>query len=381
MKKIIYYSILLFCFAACKGRNVVPIFPNTNSLDTLQVEFAGGFTIKKDGDITILTVSNPWQGAEDIIYRYILCPKDLDVPDEYAQFAVIRTPIKSVICLSTTHVSFLSALGLTSAIKGLSSAAFVSDSEVVGAIESGHIQDVGHGQGLNVEKIIGLNPDIIFAYSVDGGGGALSRLANLGQTVVFVGEYLEQTTLGKAEWLKFMAEFFDIGQQASERFDAIKDEYISLCNLVSNSILERPNILCGLPWQGIWYIPGGRSWMAQMISDAGGNYLWKENQSHESIPIGIETIVNQSYNADIWINTSSALTLADILAVDERLPIIKPFQTGSIYNNSERINKNGGNDFFESGVVNPHIILKDMIKIFHNHLLPDYELYYYTKLK
>jgi len=381
IKNYLLYVGVVVCIASCAGRGQHPAAPVAGSSDSVTVEYAQGFTIEKHGDITLLTVSNPWQGAKNVMYRYALCPKGKEIPAEYSSYMIIYTPVERVICMATTHVAMLSALGKTLSIRALSGAAFVSDTSVRKAIDNGQVVDIGYDQGLNYEKIISLNPDVIFAYGVgDELTGSKARLASLGQKVVFNAEYLERTALGKAEWIKFMAAFYDCEKQATEKFDAIRDEYQALCRLVKNDE-RQPKILCGLPWQGIWYIPGGKTWMAAMIADAGGNYLWKENTSHESIPVNIETIVHQGVTADLWINTGAARSLDEIRSVDERLSLVKPFQTGAVYNNAARAGFGGGNDFFESGVVNPHIILKDMIKIFHPDLLPDHHLYYYLKLE
>ena len=381
IKNYLLYVGVVVCIASCAGRGQHPAAPVAGSSDSVTVEYAQGFTIEKHGDITLLTVSNPWQGAKNVMYRYALCPKGKEIPAEYSSYMIIYTPVERVICMATTHVAMLSALGKTLSIRALSGAAFVSDTSVRKAIDNGQVVDIGYDQGLNYEKIISLNPDVIFAYGVgDELTGSKARLASLGQKVVFNAEYLERTALGKAEWIKFMAAFYDCEKQATEKFDVIRDEYQALCRLAKDGE-RQPKILCGLPWQGIWYIPGGKTWMAAMIADAGGDYLWKENTSHESIPVNIETIVHQGVTADLWINTGAARSLDEIRSVDERLSLVKPFQTGAVYNNAARAGFGGGNDFFESGVVNPHIILKDMIKIFHPDLLPDHHLYYYLKLE
>jgi len=379
--RFLQYIFLIAGIVSCGGggRHAV-VVPDISS-DSAMVEFARSFTMKKDGDITLLTVSNPWQGAQNVMYRYALCPKGKEIPLEYSQYTVIHTPVERVVCLSTTHVAMLSALGKTSCIKALSNAAFVSDSSIRRAIGQGRVADIGYEQGLNYEKIISLKPDVIFVSVVGAeASGSMARLAGLGQKVVFIAEYLERTSLGQAEWIKFMAAFFDCEALAAEKFDAIRDEYQALCLLVKDR-KHKPKILCGLPWQGYWFIPGGESWMASMINDAGGEYIWKKNKSHENISINIETIVHQGGVADFWINTGAARSLAEIRSVDERLSLIKPFRTGAVYNNSARVGVHGGNDFFESGVVNPHLVLKDMIRIFHPDMLPDYRMHYYKKLE
>jgi iron complex transport system substrate-binding protein len=344
------------------------------------MDYAQGFTLETRDGITLLTVTNPWQGAKNVRYRYALCPKGTTIPKEYAQYTIIYTPVERVICLATTHVGILSALGKASSIKALSGAAFVSDTLIGKGIREGEIVDIGYDQGMNYEKIIGLNADVVFAYGVgEEAVGSMGRLASLGQTVVFNAEYLERTALGKAEWIKFMAAFYGCLPQATQQFDSIRREYEQLRELAKSSG-HRPKILCGLPWQGIWYVPGGNSWMAGMIADAGGNYLWNDHPSHEGIPINIETVAGRGASADLWINTGAARTLDEIRSVDARLAEIAPFRAGAAYNNYARVSPGGGNDFFESGTVRPQIILKDLIRIFHPDLLPNHSLYYYMKL-
>lgn len=372
------------CLAAgivsCVGKKQSSGLFKTEDAGQVKIEFAQGFSIEKYGNIMLLSVFNPWQKAQDVVYHYVLCPKGAEIPDEFSSYTVIYTPVERVVCLSTTHVAMLSRLGKVSSIKALAGTAFYNDSTVRQAVAEGRIMDIGYDQALNYEKIIGLKPDVIFAYGIDNGlAGSLARLADLGQTVVFNAEYLEQTALGKAEWIKFMAAFYDDLELASQQFETIGKEYAVLCELTKN-VPYRPTVLCGLPWQGIWHIPGGKTTTAEMIADAGGTYLWKDNRLRESFPVSIEEIISKAVPADFWINTGAARTMDEIRAVDERLVMLKSIQEGMVYNNYARISPDGGNDFFESGVVNPHKILKDMIKIFHPGLLPDHKLYYYLKL-
>ncbi|MDR1865310.1 MAG: ABC transporter substrate-binding protein [Bacteroidales bacterium] len=344
------------------------------------VEHAQGFTLAENDGVTLLTVSNPWQGAQHVTYRYALCGKEKEVPAELSGYTVIRTPVERVVCLSTTHVAMLSAIGKTHTVKALSGSEYVSDPEVVRAVASGETVDIGYEASLNFEKIIALKPDVIFAYGVGQEVlGSLRRLTDLGLTVVFNAEYLERTALGKAEWIRFMAAFYGEEDRADSLFGNICRSYDSLKQITAG-MTDRPAVMCGLPWQGSWYIPGGRSSIAAMIADAGGNYLWKENTSHESYPVDIEAIIDKGAAADFWINTGAAGSLSEIRSVDERLALARPWKTGQVYNNYARASAGGGNDYFESGIVRPHVILKDMIGIFHPDVLPGHSFYYYMKL-
>ena len=164
------------------------------------------------------------------------------------------------------------------------------------------------------------------------------------------------------------------------KFSEIEKEYNKLKQKAQN-INNKPVVLSSLPWKDVWYIPGGNSFQARLIEDAGGDYLWKNNESHESIPLSIETVFSEAQNADIWINTGTADSNKQILGVDQRFENFKSLKNKQIFNNNNKLSVNGGNDYWETGIVQPHIILKDMIKIFHPELLPNYNLYYYKHLK
>jgi iron complex transport system substrate-binding protein len=374
---------LLAGVVCCSGKRqqLVAAISGIEADSTATVTHAQGFTMTKTGNSTLLTVLNPWQGAQHVTYCYALIPHDAQIPEGCSDYTIIRTPVKRVICLSTTHVAMLSAIGQTASIKALSGSAYVSDEEVRRAVADGKIQDVGYDKSLDFEKIIALQPDVIFAYGVGQEVlGSLSRLTDLGLTVVLNAEYLEHTALGKAEWIKFMAAFYDCEDQSEKLFNHIRQEYDSLKSVVANRP-NRPTVMCGLPWKGSWYIPGGKTSVAAMIADAGGEFLWKDNASHESYPVNIEAIVDKGSAADFWINIGTAKSLSEIKSVDERLLLARPWKTGKVFNNYARVSAGGGNDFFESGVVYPQTILKDLIKIFHPDVLPDHSFYYYMQLK
>lgn len=139
-------------------------------------------------------------------------------------------------------------------------------------------------------------------------------------------------------------------------------------------------MISALPYQGNWWVAGGRSYAANLIADAGGQYLWANDSSHESSPLTIEAVYRQARDADIWINLDMAKSKGDILTVDARLADFEAFKNNELYNNDARQNALGYNDYMESGTLHPHLILKDLIKIFHPALLAKHQLYYYRKL-
>lgn len=127
-------------------------------------------------------------------------------------------------------------------------------------------------------------------------------------------------------------------------------------------------------------MPGGRSYVARFLADAGAAYLWTDDETTGSIPLDFETVFERAADADFWLNPGSWTSRAEAAAADKRYTQFRAYQTGAMYNNNARLNENGGNDYREGGLANPDVVLADLVKIFHPELLPDHELFYYRKL-
>jgi iron complex transport system substrate-binding protein len=135
-----------------------------------------------------------------------------------------------------------------------------------------------------------------------------------------------------------------------------------------------------MPWNGSWYLSGTASFQAQLLKDAGAQYLWLGNDEKSSLIKSKEIIIDEAYDADYWLNQNSYSDIASIIKYDDKFKGFKAVKQKKLYNNDNRINVALGNDYWESGVVNPQVILKDLIKVFHPELIK-HEMYYYRKLK
>jgi len=278
-------------------------------------------------------------------------------------------------------LAMINALGKASSLVGLSGSAYVYDPLIAKACERGELADVGYGESLDIERMVGLDPDVVFVYGVEGSEvGIYEKLTELGLPLVYCGEYLESSPLGKAEWIRFFAAFYQLEKEADHLFGRIDSSYQSLARLASG-LEDRPGILSGLPWKDSWYVAGGQSFAAKLISDAGADYLWKENTSSEAFPMDLEAVYTKALMADIWINPGAARSLQDIYRVDERFGELEVWKRGRVFNNDARMGPGGGNDYWESGVVRPDLILADLIRIFHPDILPEHESFYYRQLK
>lgn len=382
--RIFLFLILFLLFSSCKSgknhREIIPVSFEDN-FQSIEVAHAKGFSISNWNGITRLTVQNPWQGAKDVSYHYYLIEKGFKPPQEIDPAEIIYVPIESIVCLSTTHIGFIEAIGEIEKITGIAGSQYISNSMLRERQKNGLVKDVGYDQGLNYEALLKMKPDVVMVYGVGSETSSyVTKLKDLGFKVVFNAEYLEETPLAKAEWVKFVAGLFQKDELANDLFNSIQEEYDTLTQIASGAD-SKPGILINLPWKGTWHMAGGNSFFARMIKDAGGKYLWEENEASESFPIDIESVFQRAVHADIWLNTGAANTLNDILAEDDRLKYLAPFSNGRVFNNNARINAFGGNDYWERGIMEPHVILRDLIHIFHPELLPVHNLVYYKQLR
>jgi len=342
---------------------------------------ATGFAIQDCGSYKKLSVKDPWQKSKDIRFDYFLVKKGENIPESLKGQFIVVTPVRRVVCLSTTHIGFLDALGKLSSVVGLSGTAYLSNAEVKKGVEENLILEVGNERGLNYEKIIQLKPDIVFAYGVGSEISAqINKLHDLGIPVVLVGEYLEQNPLAKAEWIKFFGAFFGSEATADTCFDHIKTRYNNIKSSVAG-VTVKPTVLTGLPFKDTWWMAGGQSNLAELIKDAGGKFLWEENLSKEAFPVSLEEVFLRASRADFWINCGSVSSLSELMSFDQRFSELPVVKKSRVYNNNLRSNANGGNDYWESGVVHPDLVLDDLVAILHPEYVTGKDFYYYRKLK
>ena len=383
MKIIKLFFLLLFLLViSC---NNISQTENNKNIDTnftqIPIKYAKGFQIAEYEFYKKLTVINPWQGAKNISYEYYLIPDDKKIPKSIENKHTIKTPIKRIVCLSTTHIAFIDMLNEQNSIAGVGGTDYIYNSELRKKIKEKKIIDVGTEQNLNIELLISLKPEVVFIYGISENiTSKIAELQTLGINVVIIGEYLENEPLGKTEWCKFFAEFFQKKELAEEKFTFVTEKYNSL-KKITDTINSKPGVLVNIPFQGIWYAPGGNSYFAKLIKDAGGNYLWADNKKNEAFPVDFETVFVKQSQADFLLNTNSVNSISEILQIEQRIENFNCIKQKKVYNNNAKVNKTGGNDFWESGVVSPHLILHDLINIFYPNIFQNDTLYYYKKLK
>lgn len=344
------------------------------------INYAKGFEVEYQKNYKLVTVKNPWRNA-NTTFQYVLVQCGTSIPKEFKNTQIIQVPVNTIVSLSTTHLPHLDKLGVVDKLIGISNRKKVNTTSVVEKIKAGQLVEVGSDTSLKVEKILELNPDLVTTFGV--GNTAIDsypKLLEVGLKVAINAEYMESSPLGRAEWLKFTALFFNREAKAEKEFAEIAQQYQAI-STKAKSVTNRPTVFLGFNFKGTWYTPGGNSYVAKFLEDAGANYLWKEEKASNTLPLSFEKVFEKAANADYWLNGSQSWkTRKDLLTEDNRYAEFKAVKNHNLYNNNARLNPTGGNDYWESGISNPHLILSDLIKILHPEIPSDRQLKYYRKL-
>ena len=345
--------------------------------DIYTPEYASGFKILGADNVqsTLIQVFNPWQGAKDVEMSYFISRNGEQAPAGFTG-PTIPAGAKQIVCMSSSYIAMLDALGQADRIVAVSGIDYVSNPYIIAHKDS--IKDMG--PEMNYELLLGLKPDVVLLYGIgDAQTAVTDKLKELSIPYMYVGEYLEESPLGKAEWMVALSELTDSREKGIEIFSEIPKRYQTLKDLTA-SVEQRPTVMFNTPWNDSWIMPSTKSYMAQLVNDAGADYIYKENTSNSSAPIGLETAYGLIQKADYWINVGMASTLDELKAVNPKFTDAKSVREKTAYNNNLRLTATGGNEYWESAVVRPDIVLRDLIHIFHPELISD-SLYYYRHLE
>jgi iron complex transport system substrate-binding protein len=311
---------------------------------------------------------------------FALCPNGKCPSGLPKRTVTINIPIRRAICLASAHLGFMSALDLRSRVVGVGQSKYVCDSALRAMGKEGKWKAVGSEDQLDWETVTSLHPDIILYSAPPGSQTKIAAKAKaLRLTILPTAEWLENTPLGRAEWLKVYGVLFGVGAKADSLYASTEHAYDSLRSLASLQKYTRIKAMVGLGWRGTWYVSGGRSYAAQFLRDAGIQYLWEEDMHTGSLPLSLESVLEHGRNAEIWVNPEGMGSLSALLVKEPRANKFKAFQTRRVYQSDARRNPEGGNDYWESGVTKPHLILADFIAISNGEIdsLPGH---YYRRL-
>ena len=377
-KRLIHIFILcaiLWCTYSCTSSGNIDDYNMAVYIPT----YATGFHIvgAEGKQSTIIRVTNPWQSADEVETMLFIARGGEKAPNGF-RGQVLQGDAKRVVCMSSSHIAMLDAIGAVESVVGVSGKNFITNPYVVAHQRT--IADVGYDGNMNFELLVAQQPDIVLLYGVTGACTMESKLDELGIPYIYIGEYVEEDPLGKAEWLIALAEIVGLRQQGQTYFSELPQRYEQLKSMAAAAQTPAPKVMLNTPYADSWFMPSTTSYMARLIADAGGDYIYKRNTSNHSLPIDMEDAALLTTQADVWINVGNVNSVADLCRQFPKFAQMPCVQRGEVYNCDKRRVLGGGNDYWESGVVHPDVILRDLIKIFHPELVSE-EFVYYRKIE
>ena len=381
IKKGFFWVIILLNFIRCSPEKGAPqsSLEEINNRFTTRLEYAKNVEITEENEATRVRVIEPFKGAQQSL-EYLFVPKDSELPANVNGATVIRTPVTTMVCTSTTYLPYLEMLNSADRLVGFPSTKYISSNMLVERVQSGKIVDLGRDSNINIELLLDLDPEVVLTYTVAGLSSNDNQINKSGIPVVIGAGYLEEEPLGRAEWIKFMALFLGKEKEADSIFNVIKKNYEEVVAAV-DSVKDKPTVFTSTVYKDVWYMPGGNSWAGKYFNTAKADYIWKDQPESGSMELSFESVYDEAFNADFWIGTDGYSSFSSLIQADVRYQNFDAFKNKQVYSYNKRISPSGANDYFESGIARPDLVLKDIVKILHPHLLPDHDLYFYEKLK
>ncbi len=376
MKKTILISSL---FIICFFLSCTKTHTNTDkslAVDSIELNYAKGFSVYYYNDYKEVIVNSPWVKGQ-VYARYFLV-NDLKTKTP-ADGTKILIPVKTLAATSVTQFEFLSLLNEINTVTAVCSPEIIYNKDINRLLHEGKIVNLGDAFNINVEKTIQLKPEAVMMSGYNQNDPYALRVSQAGIPVLFNNEWMETTPLARAEWIKFVALFYDKESMADSIFNNIETRYNEIKNK-ARKVEKKPRIMLGSNFRGTWYMPSGRNFMAKLFIDAGADYFYTNDTTAGSIPLNVETVLKNFSESEIWLNCNFG-SLNDLIKADSKHALFRPVTLKQVYNFNKRLLPSTANDFWESAVARPDLLLSDVIAILHPELLTGYELVYADKLK
>lgn len=360
-------TVILFSCGGKKGDHTVTPADITEYAELLRLTDADGYSVAE--------VVNPWDTTKRL-GRYVMVEASAQLPDSLPEGTLLRTPISRIIVYTSVHAGALDELGAIQSVGGVADAQYFKIPYIKEGLASGKVADVGGSSEPSAEKIMAARPMAVMASVYE--GADLAVLERLGIPFLKMADNMERTPLGRAEWIRFIGRLVGKGAEADSIFRNVEHEYTSLSQRVKG-VTKRPTVLTENIYQGVWYLPGGASYQARIIADAGGHYLWEDDKSAGSLNLSFEQVAAKASDADVWMLKvyGTELTRETLLGMDRRYGYFKAVDRGGVWWSDTSVSQ-----LYEEFPFHPEMLLKDYIGIFHPDLLKDGEaMRYFRQMK
>lgn len=347
---------------------------NSQAHTEYEVHYAKGFHVKKYDNYTTVSVRDPWDTTRTL-QTYILVDKTKELPTDLPKGTIVKIPLNNVATYSTIHCSTLNELNAVDLIKGVCEPQYIKLANIQDGLKNGAIVDLGMASKPDTEKLIMLSPDAIFATPIQ--GWTYGSIEKTGIPILETTDYTESHPLGRAEWIRFYSLFIGKEHLADSLFAITESNYNAVKEAVAKTSIH-PSVFTDLRYQGKWNMPGGKSFMANMLADAGASYTWSDDESGTYMPLAFESVLDKAGEADCWIikyNWPEDMTYESLKKEYKPYSYFKAFKEKNIYGCNTAYSS-----YYEDLPIHPDYILKDMAYIFHPELFPGYTPKYYKKI-
>jgi len=379
--KYLFFGIF-FVAISCSAPSVKTITPFSDLKKDTSIKYAKRFSISRNKDLTLIYLFGNKENF-DTTATYLIYTDSSLIKTIPKNITLIKSPCKTIAALSSIYATVFYEMGLLNDIVAIDNKDYMNNKAIIERCNSKQIIELSKGIEPDLEQTIILNPDIIFTFGMgDPKKDINPKLAQTKIPVAISLDHKEETPLARAEWIKFFAAFVNKEKMADSIFNSVEKNYKQLREIVKKAE-TKPTVFNDIKYSDVWYVPGGRSYMAQLLSDAHTDYLWKEDKQFGSIPLSFEQVYTKAKDAQFWINVSTLKTKKDLLSFDSRYAEFAAFKNDKIFNNTKYTNDQGYSTYWETGMIYPDKILSDLILIFHPELKTQIndELYYYEQLK
>jgi iron complex transport system substrate-binding protein len=339
------------------------------------LRYAREFSIKRYSTFKLLEVRNSWDTLHALA-RYVLVPREKPLPKNLPEGIIIRTPVQSIGCTTSVDACMAAKLSVLSLVNAVAERNYMHQPFLDEQFKKGKITEIGSSMNVSVEKLMQANPEILFVSPFK--DNKYGHLKQTGIPLIQIANYLENHPLGRAEWILFYGAFFEKDILARKIFDSISSHYEHLASLTRN-LTPRPTIFSGKLFGNLWYMAGGKSYPARFFKDAGADYIWANRSETGSFPLDFESVYQKAINADYW-------QILEFYNGDYSYQNIKteypPYAHFKAFQKKQVIFCNTHyRDYYEQGLLEPDIILADLINILHPGVLKNHQQKYFALLK
>ena len=329
-------------------------------------------SMQRTADYTLVTVADPWKGG--VLHRYVLVPDGASLPADLPDGTLVRTPIKNALVYSSVHTSLMRELGALDALRGVVDKQYFNDSDIAAGVADGRIADCGNSMNPTVERVIDMQPDAILLSPYQ--DASYGQIAKLDIPIIECADYLEYDPLGRAEWVKFYGELLGKRDEADSLYQAVVSAYQDMKDKAA-AAQTHPSVVTEMVINGIWNVPGGQSYMARILHDAGGRYPWADDPNTGSLALDFNQVLAVAQDVDYWfIKWTNINSLKDLQGAYDLNKEMAAFQNKHVY-----VCDTDKSRFFDRIPFHPEVLLREFAAILHPELFPDYQpqMYYHIE--